>query len=159
LKIRHALAGVVLAGCLITACSRDSSSLALTNASVDQTYTCPAGANNAAYELHATVDAHNGTSGAITIKSVTATMTLEAIKGTWLDKVGDKYQAVNATVTPTTVAAGANSSLKLTIPSACTNGKVMNGASYGDYRVNLQLATSAGNYAISSKTVHRIVAA
>jgi hypothetical protein len=35
----------------------------------------------------------------------------------------------------------------------------MNGASYGDYRVNIQLATSTGNYAISGKTVHRIIAA
>jgi hypothetical protein len=157
--MRHAAAVVVLAGCLVAGCSGESSSFALTNASVDQTYTCPAGANNASYELHATVDAHNGTSAAVTIKSVTASMTLEAIKGSWLDKVGDKYQAANATVTPTTVAAGANSSLKVTIPSACTNGKVTNGASYGDYRVSIQLATSAGNYGISSKAVHRIIAA
>ncbi len=34
-----------------------------------------------------------------------------------------------------------------------------NGASYGDYRATVHLATSAGNFSISSKTLHRLVAA
>jgi hypothetical protein len=133
--------------------------LELTNASVDQSYQCPVGANNAPYELHTTVDAHNTTSKSVTINSVTADLTLEAINGPWLEKVGDKYQTSNVTVAPANVAPGAKASLKVTIPSACTNGKATNGASYGDYRVTVHLATSAGNFSISSKTLHRLVAA
>ncbi len=157
--MRQVASKVVVAACLITASACSSSTFALTNASVDQSYTCPVGANNAPYDLHATVDAHNGTSGSVTITSVNAYLTLEAVNGPWLEKVGDKYQASNVTVAPTSIAAGANASLQVTIPSACTNGKAANGASYGDYRATVHLATSAGNFSISSKTLHRLVAA
>jgi len=150
---------VVVAACLIAACSCSSSTFALTNALVDQSYTCPVGANNAPYDLHVTVDAHNGTSSTVTIKSASADLILEAVNGSWLEKVGDKFEASDVTVAPTTVASGANASLKVTIPSACTNGKATNGASYGDYRATVHLATSAGNFSISSKTLHRLVAA
>jgi hypothetical protein len=149
--------GIAVAACLIAACS--SSTFALTNASVDSTYTCPIGANNAPYSVQATVDAHNGTSGTVRINSVTADMALEALNGPWLEKIGDKYQASDVTVAPTSVAAGANANLKVTIPSACTNGKSTGGGSYGDYRVTVHLATSAGNFSISSKALHRLVAA
>ena len=148
-----------LAACLIAACSGSSSTLELANASVDQTYQCPVGANNAPYEVHATVDAHNTTPKSVTINSVTADLTLETVNGPWLEKVGDKYQASNVTVAPTSVVSGAKASLKVTIPSACTNGKATNGASYADYRVTVHFATSAGNFSISSKTPHRLVAA
>lgn len=157
--MRQIAAKVGVAACLIAACSCSSSTFALTNASVDRSYTCPAGANNASYDLHVNVDAHNGTSSAVTIKSASADLTLEAVNGPWLEKVGDKYEASNVTVAPTTVASGANASLQVTIPSACTNGKATNGASYGDYRATVHLATSAGNFSISSKTLHRLVAA
>jgi hypothetical protein len=78
--------GIAVAACLIAACS--SSTFALTNASVDSTYTCPIGANNAPYSVQATVDAHNGTSGTVRINSVTADMALEALNGPWLEKIG-----------------------------------------------------------------------
>jgi len=143
----------------MTGCSGSSSSLELTNASVDQSYQCPVGANNAPYDVHATVEAHNGTSQSVTINSVTADLTLEAVTGPWLEKVGDKYQASNVTVAPVSVAPGAKASLKVTIPSACTNGKAANGASYGDYRVTVDFATSAGNFSVVSKTLHRLAAA
>lgn len=144
---------------LISACSGESPTFSLTNASVDQSFTCPVGANNAPYDLHATIDARNGTSKTVTINSATADLTLEAAKGSWLQKVGDKYDASNVTVSPTTVGSGAKAGLTVTIPSACTNGKATNGASYGDYRVAVHLATSAGNFSISSKTLHRLIAA
>jgi len=150
---------VASAACLLVACSGNSSTFALTKASVDQSFTCPAGANNAPYDLHATVDAHNGTSGTVTINSATADLTLEAVKGSWLEKVGDRYQASNVTVAPATVTAGANASLQVTIPSACTNGKATSGASYGDYRVTVHISTSAGNFSISTTALHRLVAA
>jgi hypothetical protein len=144
---------------LFAACSPTSSTFALTNASADQSYTCPVGANNAPYDLQVTVGAHNGLSRNVAITSASADLTLEAVQGPWLEKVGDKYQAGKVTVAPDSVAAGASESLKVTIPSACTNGKATNGASYGDYRVTVHIATSAGNYSIASKTLHRLVAA
>ena len=156
--MRRITVGVALAACLIAACS-GSSTLALTNASADRNFTCPVGSNNAPYDLNATVDAHNGPSSTVTITSVTADLTLEAVNGPWLEKVGDKYQASNVTVAPARVAPGANASLKVTIPSACSNGKATGGSSYGDYRVTLHFATSAGSYSISSKALHRLVAA
>jgi hypothetical protein len=156
--MRRITVGVAMIACLMAACS-GSSTFALTTASVDQSFTCPVGANNAPYDVHATVDAHNGTSKSVTINSVTADMTLEAVNGPWLEKVGDKYEASNVTVAPISVEPGAKASLKVTIPSACTNGKATSGASYGDYRVTLHFATSAGNFSVSSKAVHRLVAA
>jgi hypothetical protein len=156
--MRCLAAAIALAACLTSACS-GSSSLELTNAAADQSYQCPVGANNAPYDVHATVDAHNGTSKSVTINSVTADLTLAAVTGPWLEKVGDKYQASNVTVAPATVGPGAKAALKVTIPSACTNGKATNGASYGDYRVTVHFATSAGNFSVSSKTLHRLAAA
>ena len=157
--MRVMLAGVAIGACLISACSGTSSNFALNSASVDQSFTCPVGSSDTPYEIHATVDAHNGTTSPVTIKSASADLTLEAVKGPWLEKVGDRYQASKVTVEPATVAPGANASLKVTIPSACTNGKATNGANYGDYRVAVHIATSAGNFSISSKALHRLVAA
>src|SRR5437588_8843123 len=73
------LLGLVL--CLATACSSASSTFALTGAAVDPTYFCPGGANNAPYDIHATVAAHNGTNSAVGIRAVTAQMTLMSVKG------------------------------------------------------------------------------
>ena len=157
--MRVILAGVAMGACLITACSGTSSNFALKSASVDPSFTCPAGSSDAPYEIHASVDAHNGTTSPVTIKSASADLTLEAVKGPWLEKVGDKYQASKVTVEPATVAPGATASVKVTIPSACTNGKATNGASYGEYRVAVHIATSAGNFSISAKALHRLVAA
>jgi hypothetical protein len=157
--MRRIAAGIAFAACLMSACSVGSSTLELTSTSVDQSYQCPVGANNSPYDVHTTVAAHNGTSKSVTISSVTGDLTLEAVNGPWLEKVGDKFQADKITVAPSSVAPGATSSLKVTIPSACTNGKATGGASYGDYRVTLHFATSAGNFSISSKALHRLVAA
>jgi hypothetical protein len=150
---------ILAAALWITACSGQASTFALTSADVDATYSCPAGANNAAYDLHANVQAHNATSSTVTIKSVTADMTLNATKGSWLEKIGDKYDAGAAKFTPVKVAPGATTTLKVIASSACTNVKAANGESYGDYRVTIHVATSAGSYSISSKNLHRIVAA
>jgi hypothetical protein len=50
--------------------------------------------------------------------------------------------------------------LKLTFPSACTNGKTPSaGSSYGEYSVVFSVATSAGTHTIESKARHRLVAA
>lgn len=147
---------VIATGCSVGA----PSTVSLNSASVDSIYICPTGADNAPYTLHATIDLHNGTPSSVTIKSVAAAMTLASIKGSWLEHVGDKYEASGVTFTPATVGAGSSTSLKVTIPSACTNGKTPStGASYGDYSVALGVTASSGTYTIASKNRHRIVAA
>jgi hypothetical protein len=135
------------------------STFTLNGASVDSTYICPAGANNAPYDLHANVDVRNGTSNGVTIDSVTAVMTLAAIKGGWLDRVGYKYMAEGVTFSPDRVGPGSAALVKVTIPSACTNGKSAgDGSTYGEYSVALTITTTSGRYAIDSKNRHRIVA-
>ncbi|MGH7765011.1 MAG: hypothetical protein ACREOM_11430 [Candidatus Dormibacteraceae bacterium] len=142
------------------ACSSSPSTFSVGRALVDDTaYTCPTGSNNAPYQLHVSIDAHNPTSSAVTIQSVTASMKLEAVKGGWLEKVGDTYNAGSATFTPAGVAAGATTTIKVTISSACTSGKTATAApSYGEYRVTLHLTASSGSYATTTANRHRLTA-
>jgi hypothetical protein len=144
----------------VAACSTSkSATFTLNSASVDTTYYCPGGANNAAYDLHATVNVHNGTSKAVTIDAVTAQMTVASIKGSWLEKVGERYSADGVKFAPVTVPAGEDSSVKLTIPSACTSGKYGTGTpSSADYNVTMHLTTSAGTFTITAANQHEIVA-
>jgi hypothetical protein len=153
------LIGLLIVGASMFACSGTTSTFNLTSADVDPTYTCAVGANNAAYDLHANVQTHNATSGAVTIKSVTADMTLDAVKGSWQERIGDKYDAGAAKFTPASIGQGATTTLKVTISSACTNAKASNGESYGEYRVTIHVTTSAGSFSISSKNLHRLIAA
>ena len=150
------LIGVVSGGCSIGS----PSTFSLNGASVDASYTCPTGVDNAAYELHATIDLRNGTTSRVTIQSVAASMTLSAIVGSWLERVGDRYEASGVTFAPAAVGAGSSTSLRVTIPSACTNGEApAAGTSYGDYSVALVLTASSGTYTIQSRNHHRLVAA
>ena len=143
-----------------SSCTQGSSStLTLNSASVDSAYSCPPGVDNVPYTFHATIDLRNGTSSSVTIKSVAAAMTLAAVKGPWLARVGDKYEASGVTFAPATVKAGTSTMLQVAIPSACTNGTTPpGGASYGDYSVDLVVSASSGTYTIASKNRHRIVA-
>jgi len=158
---RAARVGLVLllfagaAGCAVGS----PSTFALSSASVDNTYVCPAGASNAPYNLHATIGVRNGTTTSVTIKSVAAVLTLAAVKGSWLEKVGDKYEATGAAFSPASVGAGSSTSLQVAIPSACTKGTIPSTAtSYGEYSVGLSVTTSSGTYKIKSENRHRIVA-
>lgn len=150
----------VLALILVSACSSSKpATLTLDSASVDPTYYCPGGANNAAYDLHATVRVHNGTSKAVRIDAVRAQLTVASIKGSWLEKVGERYNTDGVKFAPATIASGAYSSVKLTIPSACTSGKYGTGtSSSADYVVIVHLTTSAGTFAITAANHHEIVA-
>jgi hypothetical protein len=146
---------VAAGGCAVGA----PSTFTLASASVEATYLCPAGVTNAPYDVQATIDVRNGTSSRVTIKSVNAIMTLAAIKGGWLERVGDRYEASGVAFSPDTVGAGSAATLRVIIPSACTNGKTAApGSSYGDYSVTLTVVTSSGTQTISSKNRHRIVA-
>jgi hypothetical protein len=142
---------------LIAGCTTSQPVFSVSNAAVDSSYTCPVGASNAHYDLNGTVDAHNGTSKEVTITEVDATMTLAGVKGEWLQKVGDKYVARNVTFTPSSVAAGANVTLTLTVPSACTGRVATVPVASGDYTVTFTLTTSEGTFKADSKNKHRIV--
>jgi hypothetical protein len=145
---------------LAGACSSGAPTFTVVKASVDPTYWCPGGANNAPYELHATVDVRNGTSGTVTVRSMTAEMRLAAVHGSWLEKVGDRYDAGSVAFTPGTVGAGSSATFRVTIPSACTSDRYeLGGSSFGDYAVTLHLVTSAGAYTITAQNQHQIRAA
>ena len=158
--MRHLIGPMAAAMCLVAACSSASPSFALTGASVDPTYFCPGGAKDAPYDLHATISAHNGTGSAVTIRSVTAEMTLASVKGDWLEKAGSRYEAGTVPYTPATVGPGSTAALKITIPSACTSDKYGGTtSSYGDYQVTMHVTTSAGAFTISAANQHEIIAA
>jgi len=144
---------IALAGCS----SQAASTFSLSNSSVDASHTCPVGASNAHYDIHGTLDAHNGTSKDVTITSVDATMTVAAVNGGWLQKVGDKYLAHDITFTPSTIAAGKSSTVSVTIPSACTGRVAGAPVASGDYAVSFTVTTSAGTFKVDSKNKHRIL--
>jgi len=127
---------LLIAGCT----SGSSSTFSPNSASVDSSYSCPVGASNVHYDLHGTIDVHNGTSKAVSISSVDATLTLAAVKGAWLQKV----------------AAGANATLVVTIPTACTGRAATSPVASGDYVVGFTMITSAGTFKLDSKDRHRI---
>jgi hypothetical protein len=146
---------------LLSACSSGQpSTFSLSGASVDSTHWCAGGSHDAPYDVHATIDARNGTSSAVTIQSITASMTLAATTGTWIEKVGDRYDSDKVQFSPTTVASGATTKLTVTFPSSCTSGAYNAGtSSQGDYVVTMHVVTSAGQYTIAASNRHSIVAA
>jgi hypothetical protein len=146
---------LLLAGCSFGS----SSSFEVSNASVDQGYTCPVSAKNLQYDLHGTINAHNATSQTVRITAVTATMTLAAVNGGWLQKVGDKFDAGNVTYMPTSVGAGSSATLSLTVPSACTGRAAKSSVAWGDYVVTFTMTTSAGTFKLDSQNKHRIATA
>ena len=131
----------------------------MSNARTDLDHACASAVNNRPYDLHATVDMHNGRSSSVSITGVSAVMTLSAVHGGWLQEVGYRYEAQNLVFTPDRVGAGSSSTLKVTVPSACTNQSPNGGpVSYADYSVTLTVTTSAGAFKIESKNKHRIIA-
>jgi hypothetical protein len=154
-RIAPAACFLLLAGCNFGS----ASTFAVSNATVDQGYTCPVSARNLQYDLHGTISAHNGTSQTVKITAVTAIMTVAAVNGGWLQKVGDKFDAGNVTYTPTSVGAGSSSMLSVTVPSACTGRAPKAPAAWGDYVVSFTITTSAGGFKIDSQNKHRIAAA
>jgi hypothetical protein len=158
-KNRGGLAGLVLAGLVVCAgCGFGSTdTFSLSSASVDPSYSCPAGASNTGYQLHGTIDARNPTSSAVTIKTVVAVMTLATSKGSWIQHVGDRYRTTEVTFSPTKIGAGSNRTIDVALRSACTAGKLPNQpVSYGDYTVTFTVSTSTSSLNVSSKNKHRI---
>jgi hypothetical protein len=155
--------GLVLLGLGAACSSTTPASFNLSNATVDTTHSCPPGASNKPYDLHATLDVYNSTSSKVIIEAVTADVTLKAVRGNWLEKVGDVYDAGSAAFGPGIIDAGSRATVRVTISSACTSGPASKVASsvtsYGDYVVTLHLVTTAGSFTISSRNRHRIAAA
>jgi len=157
MRISVALVVVVA---FLAACSQAAPAFSLASATVDSTHWCPGGASNAAYDLHARIDARNDTATAVTIDAASARMVLAAVSGPWLEPVGNVYDANTVSVTPQTVAAKSRSMLDVTIPSACTSGMYGNGtSSSGQYRVTIRLETSAGALSVTASNRHEILAA
>jgi hypothetical protein len=148
------LIAIALCGCGFGS----SSDFALNTASVQPNFVCPTSATTTPYSLQATIASHNATSTAVTIKSASAVMTVVAVNGGWLQKVGYQYDAGNVAFSPDRVAAGSTATLVLNIPSACTNHKTGGLLSYAEYSVALTVVTSAGTFKIESRNRHRIIA-
>jgi len=145
---------------LLSGCSFGSTpKFAVSSASVDQAYTCPVSAKDLQYDLHGTINAHNATRQTVKVTAVTAVMTLAAVNGGWLQKVGDQFDAGNVTYAPTSVDAGSSAMLSVTIPSACTGRAPKSPPAWGDYVVTFYMKTSAGSFKLDSQNKHRIATA
>lgn len=154
------LIGLLFSVAVVAGCSGGSSSFAVSDATADPTYWCPGSASNAPYDLHATVHLDNPTTSSVKVSGVTAEMTLSAVKGPWIEKVGEVYNAGDAAFAPSAVAPKSNTTMHVTIHSACTSPAYGDSsASYGDYKVTLHIKTSTGSYSISASNLHRILTA
>jgi hypothetical protein len=152
--------GVVTVLLLANSCGfGPSNDFTLSNVTVQSSHACPSGASNARYDLHATIDGHNASSSAVSIKAVSAVMTLAVVHGGWLQQVGYRYDAGSVAFAPGSVGAGSDVTLKVTVPSACTNPATPGGPlSYADYSLALTVTTSAGTFKVVSTNRHRIIA-
>jgi hypothetical protein len=159
--VRPILVVLAALACFVAACSSGQPpSFSVTGASVDPTYWCPGGSRDAPYDVHGAVNVRNGTGGAVTIQSVTAEMRLAAVQGSWLEKVGDRYDAGAATFTPDSVGPGSSTEVRVTIKSSCTSNRYeFGGSSHGDYSVTVHLVTSAGTFSVTAQNQHEIRAA
>jgi len=145
--------------CLLLLAACGSSAFSIASPSVDASYTCPPGASNSPYDLHATANADNPTSQTVDVRSVSAVMVLAAVHGAWQQKVGSEFDAGQVQFSPKAIGANTKANLQVTIRSACTNGpRPAATADYGDYTLNLTVVTSAGTFKLTSTNKHRIQA-
>ena len=150
----------LLAAFVAAACSSGSPMFTLSDARVDAVHQCPGGVVDAKYDVHATIQARNATARDVTIESATAEMVLASVTGSWLEKVGDRYDAGTVVVSPSTIAKNSTAQLDVTIPSSCTSG--LHGStksSSGSYRVTVHLTTSAGSFTVAAGNRHEILGA
>jgi hypothetical protein len=156
----RSLHAVLAAVALAIGCSSQSPAFSVGGARVDAVHQCPAGSVDARYDVHATIQAHNPTSKDVTIDSATADLVLSAVKGRWLEPLGNRYDAGVVAVSPAKVRANSSATLDVTIPSSCTSGPSgSTPSSSGSYTVTVHLTTSAGRFSIAAGNRHEIVAA
>jgi hypothetical protein len=153
------LGGCAVLVLLVAAAACGSTGFQLGDLTVDSSHTCTAGSIQAAYDLQGTVPANNGTSQTVMVRSADAVMIVVAVHGPWRQALGSRYDAGQVTFSPTGIGAGSNTTLKVTIPSACTNGAHTGvNTSYADYSVELTIVTTAGTFKLTSRNRHRILA-
>ena len=135
-----------------------SGKVALTNARVDSTFTCPNPSTNRPYDVHGSLDVDNGTGNTVTIKSVTEADELVDVHGGWnIGDVGTKSQDPVDTFSPKSVKAGDKTTIKFVIKFTCTDNGVVVGKTYGDFTFKFTVDTSAGTLNITSANKHRLV--
>ena len=150
----------LVAAVVAAACSSQSPSFTLSDARVDAVHWCPGGAVDAKYDVHVTIQAHNATAADVTIESATAEMVLASVTGSWLEKVGYRYDAGTLVVSPSSIAKNSTANLDVTIPSTCTSGLYgSTQSSAGSYRVTVHLTTSAGAFTVAAGNRHEILGA
>jgi hypothetical protein len=153
------LAGLLVLGAVVLgACALgQSGKFELTNPRNDSSYNCPNGSNSAPYNFHGDVDVDNGTSGSVSIKSVSVLLTAVAVHGNWIPKAGDRVEVLNVQFSPKTFEAGKKATLKITVPLVCTNSSHQGtGDNYGDYTTQFTIVTSSSTYKLTSRTKYRV---
>ena len=156
LTVRKHVVAAILVGA-VGACGPlcGNGKLNLSNAQISPlSFTCPTAASGLQYPMNITVDADNQSSGKITIKSAATDATVTKLNGTWGIPVGQKSGDQNVTFTPSSIASGSKTTVKLKTIWSCTNSSA-GPNTYADFSLVLTLTTSVGMYAIKLRS-HRL---
>ena len=122
--------------------------LALHNAHVDPSYSCPYPATNQPYDVHASIDAKNTSGSQVQLRSIEATWMNIDSHGNWTGAKGAHGTASIRTFSPKSIGAGGASTIKFVIRFECTNSGA--GAdTWGDFSFKFVVRTNAGDYTIN----------
>jgi hypothetical protein len=153
-RIAMLAASLVLLGACVPICGIGAK-FSLSNAHVDSQYNCPFPADHKPYEVHATIDAGNTLSNAVTIKEIDESDQLVSTVGDW---AGPKTATGKSTITtfqPKSIASGGSSTIKFSVGFECTNsGPTV--STYGDFSFKFAVKTSAGTFTITAGNHHRL---
>src|SRR5438105_241660 len=123
--------------------------LNLSNAQLKpSSFTCPANVTDFGYDIKGSLDADNQTNKSITIKSMTSSAKVVALKGNWAIKVGDESGANDIQFSPKTLNSGSKTTVKFTTPWHCTDAGNNTTETYADFKIVLSIETSSGIYKI-----------
>jgi hypothetical protein len=130
--------------------------VAVANAHVDPTFSCPRPADNYAYKVHGSVDIDNPTNQTLTVKSITEENTTVAIHGNWTGPLGAKGGSTITDFTPKTVKSGSKAIVRFTIAFECTDSGP-SVSTYADFDFKFTVVTSAGTFKLDGANKHRLV--
>lgn len=150
---------VVAAGCGgATGSTPPLAKFSLSNARVDS-FICPQGSNNLAYDIHATIDADNSTSSAVYLQRASAVLTAVSVHGNSSNQIRGTFDKPTLSFAPDHFGAGSKTTLHLTAPGACTNTPHQPGVdTYVDFAVRFTIYTDAGTFTLDSVNKHRLSA-
>ncbi len=156
-RLRQALltAGLVIVMAACVPLCGIGAKFALSNAKVDATYKCPYPATDAPYKVHASIDADNSTTNAVTIKTMSEDNALVSTAGQWSGPKTGKGNGPITDFSPKSIASGDKSTIHFTVGFVCTNSGP-NVTTYGDFTFKFTLVTSAGTYKIDAGNHHRL---